>query len=161
EDRRTSSPPLRGEQRVPRSARRGWARPLRALARRSAGRADRAARGSPSLVHGEPVPSRAPLPTHGLSSALPGVHPRGAAAPARPPRGAAPGRAQGGEALVGLYLDRAHARAREGRGRGCRLMVLAHPRPASQPPTALRKSLAPPAPALPCPGGGEVKVEVH
>jgi len=35
-------------------------------------------------------------------------------------------------------------------GQGCRLMVLAHPRPALQPPTALRKSPAPlPLPPAP------------
>src|SRR5262249_845325 len=113
-------------------------------------------------VHGEPVPSRAPLPTHGLSSALPGVYPGGAAAPARPPRGAAPGRAQGGEALVGLYLDRAHGPGQPtARPPPPSSSPPPPPRPAPAPPAGLRKSLAPPAPALPCPGGGEVKVEVH
>src|SRR5262249_59500998 len=95
-----SSAPLRGEQRVPRSAGRGRAGPLRTLTRWGSGRADRAAGGSSSLVHGEPVPSRAPLPADGLPSALPGLHPGGAPASARPSRGAAPWGAPGGGALV-------------------------------------------------------------
>jgi len=38
-------------------------------------------------------------------------------------------------------------------------MVLAHPRPALHPPTALRKSPAPPAPALRRPGRGKSELQ--
>src|SRR5207245_4035192 len=76
-------------------------RPLRPLARRGARRVDRAARGASSLVHGEPVPPRAPLTAHGLPSALPGLHPGRPPAAAPAPRGATARWSQGGEALVG------------------------------------------------------------
>src|SRR5206468_3813645 len=69
------------------------------------------------------------------------------------------GRGTGEVRLVQLQVDAAHARAREGRGRRCRLMVLAHPNPAPPQPPALRKSPAPPAPALPHPG--DINLESH
>ena len=90
-DQRAAPAPLGGEQRLPRRPGRVRAPALGPVARRGAGRSDRAAR--PRLVHRLPVPSGAQVPADPAAPALRGVH-RGRLA-------AATGQGSGGPAGAG------------------------------------------------------------
>ena len=75
-DQRAPPPPLRGQQRLPRSVRGPGAGPRRAEPRQAARGDDRAPRGAPPLVSGLSVPPRVQEPPHRRSPAVPALRRR-------------------------------------------------------------------------------------